>query len=66
MQIKVEEKPENFAKCGCGRSVTGKCVGWHALSEEDWKMELAKSVKGLENRIKVKMVEQRIRGRKDE
>ena len=21
-------------KCGCGRSPTGKCIGWHALSEE--------------------------------
>jgi hypothetical protein len=20
--------------CGCGRSPTGQCVGWHALSEE--------------------------------
>jgi hypothetical protein len=23
-------------KCGCGRSPTGKCIGWHALSEEDF------------------------------
>ena len=23
-------------KCGCGRSPTGKCIGWHALSEEDY------------------------------
>ena len=22
--------------CGCGRSLTGKCVGWHALSEEKY------------------------------
>mgnify|MGYP001219417295 FL=1 len=22
--------------CGCGRSPTGKCVGWHALSEEKY------------------------------
>lgn len=21
-------------KCGCGRSPTGKCIGWHGLSEE--------------------------------
>ena len=20
--------------CGCGRSPTGKCVGWHGLTEE--------------------------------
>jgi hypothetical protein len=24
-------------KCGCGRSPTGNCVGWHSLSEEDYK-----------------------------
>ncbi|MDB9852115.1 hypothetical protein OAC62_04155 [Amylibacter sp.] len=23
-------------KCGCGRSPTGKCIGWHALSEEEY------------------------------
>jgi hypothetical protein len=24
-------------KCGCGRSPTGNCVGWHSLSEEEYK-----------------------------
>jgi hypothetical protein len=24
-------------KCGCGRSPTGFCIGWHALSEEAYK-----------------------------
>jgi len=24
-------------KCGCGRSPTGNCIGWHGLSEEDYK-----------------------------
>ena len=23
-------------KCGCGRSPTGNCIGWHALSEEKY------------------------------
>ena len=23
-------------KCGCGRSPTGKCIGWHALGEEEY------------------------------
>ena len=23
-------------KCGCGRSPTGKCIGWHSLSEEEF------------------------------
>ena len=22
--------------CGCGRSPTGECIGWHALSEEEY------------------------------
>ena len=22
--------------CGCRRSPTGKCIGWHALSEEEY------------------------------
>lgn len=27
----MEEK-----KCGCGRSPTGNCIGWHLLTEEDY------------------------------
>ena len=27
-------------ECGCGRSPTGKCIGWHALSEEDFRAKL--------------------------
>ena len=27
---------KNKAKCGCGRSPTGFCIGWHALSEEEY------------------------------
>ena len=23
--------------CGCGRSPTGKCIGWHNLTEEEYK-----------------------------
>ena len=34
MQIRVKENPEEFGRCGCGRSPTGKCCGWHGLSEE--------------------------------
>jgi len=25
--------------CGCGRSPTGKCIGWHELSEEQYQEE---------------------------
>ena len=28
------------AKCGCGRSPTGNCIGWHALSESDYQKKL--------------------------
>ena len=28
--------------CGCGRSPTGDCIGWHALSEEQYQEELVK------------------------
>jgi hypothetical protein len=34
MQIRVRENPEEFGRCGCGRSPTGKCIGWHGLTEE--------------------------------
>jgi hypothetical protein len=25
--------------CGCGRSPTGRCCGWHALTEEAYKVK---------------------------
>ena len=27
-------------ECGCGRSPTGKCIGWHSLSEDEFKKNL--------------------------
>mgnify|MGYP000565961786 CR=1 FL=1 len=36
MQIRVKEDPEEFGKCGCGRSPNGKCIGWHGLTEEQY------------------------------
>jgi|TARA_B110000240_G_scaffold31569_1_gene33841 hypothetical protein len=27
-------------ECGCGRSPTGKCIGWHNLSEEEYQKKL--------------------------
>jgi hypothetical protein len=35
-------------ECGCGRSPTGKCIGWHALSEEEYQNELVKFESGKE------------------
>ena len=40
MQVRVTDKPEDFGKCGCGRSPTGKCIGWHALTEEQYQTAL--------------------------
>ena len=34
MQVRVKDNGEDFGKCGCGRSPTGKCIGWHGLNEE--------------------------------
>jgi len=28
--------------CGCGRSPTGKCVGWHSLTEDQYAEKKAK------------------------
>ena len=30
----MQPKPGTVGQCGCGRSPTGKCCGWHALTEE--------------------------------
>ena len=49
MQVRVTEDPKEFGKCGCGRSPTGKCIGWHALSEEQYKEELKKLYDQEEN-----------------
>lgn len=38
MQVKVNEQ---IGGCGCGRSPTGQCCGWHALSEEEFRIKLA-------------------------
>ena len=36
MQVRVKEDANEFGKCGCGRSPTGKCIGWHGLSDEQF------------------------------
>lgn len=41
--------------CGCGRSPTGKCVGWHKLSEDEYRQKLAEyEEKQLQKRLKEK------------
>jgi len=36
MQVRVEQNESEIGKCGCGRSPTGKCIGWHGLSEDEF------------------------------
>jgi len=31
----------NMKPCGCGRSPIGGCIGWHALSNEEYLLEKA-------------------------
>ena len=40
MQVKVKEDTNKVGQCGCGRSPTGKCIGWHGLTEEAFKEKL--------------------------
>lgn len=34
-------KPDGKYSCGCGRSPTGNCCGWHALTEEAYQQKRA-------------------------
>jgi len=36
MQVRVKENVDEIGRCGCGRSPTGKCIGWHGLTEEQF------------------------------
>ncbi|MGA1207118.1 MAG: hypothetical protein ACO31Z_05055 [Litorivicinaceae bacterium] len=31
---------EKTGTCGCGRSPTGDCIGWHKLSEAEYQAKL--------------------------
>ena len=35
----TENKPKGT--CGCGRSPTGNCIGWHGLDEDEYQERLA-------------------------
>ena len=37
MQVKTENVGRD---CGCGRSPTGYCMGWHGLTNEQYKVKL--------------------------
>lgn len=36
----VQNDPKDIGACGCGRSPTGKCIGWHALSDTQYLEQL--------------------------
>jgi hypothetical protein len=40
MQVRVQEDISKVGQCGCGRSPTGKCIGWHGLTEDAFKAKL--------------------------
>ncbi len=37
MQVRVAEEGKKIGTCGCGRSPTGDCIGWHGLNEQQLK-----------------------------
>jgi len=38
--MQVRANPEGkIGTCGCGRSPTGDCIGWHGLSEEEYQQK---------------------------
>ena len=41
MQVRADQIKEGGVSCGCGRSPTGKCCGWHALTEEAYQAKQA-------------------------
>ena len=54
MQVRATENTEALGKCGCGRSPTGFCIGWHGLEEEEFRKKLAQyddiQTKAFENK----------------
>jgi hypothetical protein len=40
-EMQVRANPEGkIGTCGCGRSPTGDCIGWHGLTEDAFKQKL--------------------------
>lgn len=40
MQTRVTEDRKVYALCGCGRSPTGDCIGWHNMTNEQYQVKL--------------------------
>ena len=49
MQVRVKENADKIGQCGCGRSPTGKCIGWHGLTEDQYKQALEKYLTNQED-----------------
>lgn len=47
--MQVRANPEGIGNCGCGRSPTGKCVGWHGLTEDDWQAQKIQLIHNLKS-----------------
>ena len=39
--VTTVEEVKRVGTCGCGRSPTGDCCGWHALSEDAFRQKLS-------------------------
>jgi hypothetical protein len=53
--MQVRANPEGkIGTCGCGRSPTGDCIGWHGLSEEMFREKLAEYDKQQLEKLKEK------------
>ncbi len=52
MQVRVKEDESKIGQCGCGRSPTGKCIGWHGLTEEAFQLKLQKYLAEESNKTK--------------
>jgi hypothetical protein len=49
MQVRVQEDLNTVGNCGCGRSPNGKCIGWHGLTEEQYRVALEKYMTNQED-----------------
>ena len=48
MQVRASENSK-IGSCGCGRSPTGDCCGWHGLTEDQYKVALEKYLTNQED-----------------
>ena len=40
MQVRASQFRDGGVPCGCGRSPNGLCIGWHGLTESDYRAKL--------------------------